>query len=174
MEGQTTIDLLALARVITPISCTDASGLPLGSSLSNRRKYVFLDVGLMQHICGIETDLLQQPEIIQINRGSVAEQFVGQELLAHADPNLSAELFFWARDKSGSSSEVDYCIAAVEEITASVSEVKNLAAQTAEEAVSSSAASEESSAALTQVSNVISDLSVIANRINESMERLNG
>jgi len=111
MEGQTTIDLLALARVITPISCTDASGLPLGSSLSNRRKYVFLDVGLMQHICGIETDLLQQPEIIQINRGSVAEQFVGQELLAHADPNLSAELFFWARDKSGSSSEVDYCIA---------------------------------------------------------------
>jgi len=64
--------------------------------------------------------------------------------------------------------------AAVEEITASVSEVKNLAAQTAEEAVSSSAASEESSAALTQVSNVISDLSVIANRINESMERLNG
>jgi methyl-accepting chemotaxis protein len=64
--------------------------------------------------------------------------------------------------------------AAVEEITASVSEVKSLSEQTAQEAVSSSAASEESSAALNQVSTVIADLSVIATRINESMDRLNG
>lgn len=105
------MELLTLARVITRISCTDASGLPLGSSLSNRLKYLFLDVGLMQHICGIEADILKQGEIIQINRGGVAEQFVGQELLAYADPHLSADLYFWARDKAGSSSEVDYCIA---------------------------------------------------------------
>ncbi|MFH0967016.1 MAG: AAA family ATPase [Methanobacteriota archaeon] len=105
------MELLTLARVITRISCTDASGLPLGSSLSNRQKYLFLDVGLMQHICGIEADILKKAEIIQINRGSVAEQYVGQELLANADPNLSTDLFFWARDKPGSSSEVDYCIA---------------------------------------------------------------
>lgn len=64
--------------------------------------------------------------------------------------------------------------AAVEEITASVSEVKTMSELTAQEAVSSSAASEESSAALNQVSNVISDLSIIASRINDSMERLNG
>jgi uncharacterized protein len=104
------MELLTLARVITRISCTDASGLPLGASVSNRLKYLFLDVGLMQHICGIETDILKQADIIQINRGSVAEQYVGQEILANADPNLNTDLFFWARDKIGSSSEVDYCI----------------------------------------------------------------
>ena len=64
--------------------------------------------------------------------------------------------------------------AAVEEITASISEVKTLSEQTALEAIGSSAASEESSAALNQVATVISDLSVIATRINSSMDRLNG
>ena len=64
--------------------------------------------------------------------------------------------------------------AAVEEITASVSEVKNLSEETAKEAVGSSAASEQSSAALNQVSTVIADLSVIATKINASMDRLNG
>ncbi|HWQ68293.1 MAG TPA: DUF4143 domain-containing protein [Methanospirillum sp.] len=109
-EIKQTIELLTLARVITRISCTDASGLPLGASLSNRLKYIFLDVGLIQHICGIGTEILTLEDIIQIHRGGVAEQFVGQELLAHTDPNISSDLFFWARDKSGSSSEVDYCI----------------------------------------------------------------
>ena len=64
--------------------------------------------------------------------------------------------------------------AAVEEITASVSEVKALSNETATEAMSSASASEESSAALNQIATIISDLSIIATRINESMSRLNG
>ena len=64
--------------------------------------------------------------------------------------------------------------AAVEEITASVSEVRNLSEQTAKEAVGSSAATEEASSALNQVSTIIADLSVIATKINASMDRLNG
>ena len=64
--------------------------------------------------------------------------------------------------------------AAVEEITASVSEVRNLSEQTAKEAAGSSASAEEASSALNQVSTVIADLSVIATRINDSMDRLNG
>lgn len=44
----------------------------------------------------------------------------------------------------------------------------------AREATNSAAASEESSAALNQVAQIISDLSVIATRINDSMTRLNG
>lgn len=109
-EIKNALSLLTLARVINPVFCTDASGLPLGATLSGRIKYIFLDIGLMQHICGIETEILDQSDVMQINKGNLAEQYVGQELLAHANPFLSSELYFWARDKQGSSSEIDYCI----------------------------------------------------------------
>lgn len=104
------LHLLTLARVITPVSSTDASGLPLGATLSSRQKYIFLDIGLMQHLCGLNTEILSQKDMMQINKGNLAEQFIGQELLALEDPFISSELYFWARDKQGSSSEIDYCI----------------------------------------------------------------
>ncbi len=42
--------------------------------------------------------------------GPLAEQFVGQEILAISDPLLDEHLFFWTREKVGSSAEVDYII----------------------------------------------------------------
>ncbi|WP_052288844.1 ATP-binding protein [Methanospirillum hungatei] len=104
------LHLLSLARVITPVYGTDASGLPLGATLSNKQKYIFLDIGLMQHLCGLNAEIMSLKDVMQINRGSLAEQFIGQELLALEDPFISSELYFWARDKTGSSSEIDYCI----------------------------------------------------------------
>jgi predicted AAA+ superfamily ATPase len=45
-----------------------------------------------------------------INRGALAEQFIGQHLL-HASPSwIKPELYYWTRHKKGSSSEVDYII----------------------------------------------------------------
>jgi len=64
----------------------------------------------MQHLCGLNTEILSQKDMMQINKGNLAEQFIGQELLALEDPFISSELYFWARDKQGSSSEIDYCI----------------------------------------------------------------
>ena len=43
----------------------------------------------------------------QINAGTLAEQFVGQELLAYVDCYLEPHLFFWETEKTGSA-EVDY------------------------------------------------------------------
>ncbi|WP_181391389.1 ATP-binding protein [Methanospirillum stamsii] len=110
-ELKTALHLLTLARVITPVFSTDASGLPLRAKLSNRQKFIFLDIGLMQHLCGLNAEILSQKEMMQINKGNLAEQFIGQELLALEDPYISSELYFWARDKQGSSSEIDFCIA---------------------------------------------------------------
>ena len=45
-----------------------------------------------------------------INRGSLAEQFVGQELLSYSSPLMDAELFYWVREKRGSTAEVDFII----------------------------------------------------------------
>ncbi len=48
--------------------------------------------------------------IMLINRGSQAEQFAGQELLAYSKPYMQSELFYWDRQKPNSSAEVDYVI----------------------------------------------------------------
>ncbi len=42
------------------------------------------------------------------DKGALAEQFVGQELLALNGPHEPPSLYFWSREKTGSSAEVDY------------------------------------------------------------------
>lgn len=105
------LDLLALAGVIKPIYLTSASGLPLAAQINeNKFKLNFLDVGLMQNSCGLQSQLSVSNDFMQINSGAVAEQFVGQELGANADKHAESRLFFWARDKRNSLAEVDYVI----------------------------------------------------------------
>ncbi|OHB77968.1 MAG: hypothetical protein A2Z34_10665 [Planctomycetes bacterium RBG_16_59_8] len=105
------LDLLALAGVVKPIYATKASGLPLGAQIDERKfKLNFLDVGLMQNSLGLQGQLCVEENILRINVGAVAEQFIGQELTAYADRNQRSGLFFWAREKRGSSAEVDYVV----------------------------------------------------------------
>lgn len=102
------VELLSLARVIRPIYCSSASGLPLGAQVDIQKfKVTFLDIGLMQLACGFQVET-QTKDIMQINSGAVAEQLIGQELKAYHDPYQNNQLYFWARDKRGSSAEVDY------------------------------------------------------------------
>lgn len=105
------LNLLALAGIVKPIYSTKASGLPLGAQINEQRfKINFLDVGLMQNSCGLQGRLSTAEDFMQINAGAVAEQFVGQELVAYSDRHLQASLYFWAREKKGSMAEVDYVI----------------------------------------------------------------
>ncbi|PIV53232.1 MAG: hypothetical protein COS17_04880 [Elusimicrobia bacterium CG02_land_8_20_14_3_00_37_13] len=103
------INLLSLAGVIRQVIATAAAGIPLGAQSNDKKfKLNYLDIGLMQNACGLQAKLLLDADIMQINSGSVAEQFVGQELRAYEDRYMDRQLFFWARDKRNSSAEVDY------------------------------------------------------------------
>ncbi len=105
------LNLLTLAGIVRPIYLTKASGLPLGAQINEQKfKLNFLDVGLMQNSCGLQGRLSIEEDFMQINAGSVAEQFVGQELTAYSDRHQQVSLYFWAREKKGSMAEVDYVI----------------------------------------------------------------
>src|SRR3989337_3606845 len=105
------LNLLTLAGIVRPIYLTKASGLPLGAQINERKfKLNFLDVGLMQNSCGLQGRLSIEEDFMQINSGSVAEQFVGQELTAYSDKHQQFCLYFWAREKKGSMAEVDFAI----------------------------------------------------------------
>ncbi len=103
--------LLADARCLSIACHSGGHGIPLEAEANEKKiKVVYLDVGLMQRAIGLDSRILLEKDIVTINAGSVAEQFVGQELISIGEPYEENKLFFWARDKKGSSAEVDYLV----------------------------------------------------------------
>ena len=104
------VDLLEKAGVVRRVQATGGAGLPLGAEADDRYyKLLLFDVGLMQNALGAAEELLDG-DPMRVNDGALAEQFVGQELLAAAPPHRTPELFFWARREKGSNAEVDYLL----------------------------------------------------------------
>jgi hypothetical protein len=101
-------DLLCLAQVIRRIPAAAPAGLPLGAAASARRfKALMVDIGLLQHLCGMPVDVeYAKSDLLDIYEGALAEQFVGQELIAAGQ----GELHYWSREAKGSQAEVDFLL----------------------------------------------------------------
>lgn len=67
-----------------------------------------MDIGLLQCATELDYDATFNEDILQINAGAIAEQFVGQELIAYSNCYESKELYFWKREKKNSTAEIDY------------------------------------------------------------------
>ncbi len=65
----------------------------------------------MQQATGTSAETLLNKDILQINSGSVAEQFVGQQLRTLQPIFEQHKLFYWCRENKNSSAEIDYVIA---------------------------------------------------------------
>jgi predicted AAA+ superfamily ATPase len=110
-ELKEALSLLIRAGVIHQIVATSGAGLPLAAqSKEHLFKILFLDVGLMQRACGLDALIATATDFLAINAGAVAEQFVGQELLAYSPAYEDPSLFFWQRERRGSQAEVDYLL----------------------------------------------------------------
>lgn len=108
-ELKKAVTALRLAGVITPVYLSKAAGLPLSASIHEKDfKLLFLDVGLVKYASRIDASLLLREDVLLINHGAIAEQFVGQELISHQPSFDHAELFYWHKEQSKGSAEVDY------------------------------------------------------------------
>ncbi len=107
------IELLAMARVISKVIHSHCSGLPLQADVEEKvYKLLFLDVGLMNAICGLDwRSISQMEEIKLVNQGAVAEQFIGQHLQAMLADSPNRELNYWLREGRSSNAELDFVIA---------------------------------------------------------------
>jgi len=112
------LELLQKAGLVIPVICTSANGIPLGAETNYRKqKMILLDTGIFQSILGLEiADLLLSNDFEVINKGAIAEQFVGLELLKSASCYMPQNLYFWTREKANSSAEVDYLVQKGEKI----------------------------------------------------------
>lgn len=104
------VDLLIKARVCTKVKGTAANGVPLEAEIKdNYLKMIFLDIGLCCSVLGITLNqLLPFDEINLINKGSLAEQVVGQLLRSSYPPYIEPNLYYWLREEKQSNAELDY------------------------------------------------------------------
>lgn len=101
-------ELLEMARLFSKVRAASPGGVPLGASASEKIfKTIFLDIGLMSNMNGFYSDkTVPKQKFSSAWNGKMAEQFVGQELRASGNENL----YYWVREKRGSSAETDYLI----------------------------------------------------------------
>jgi predicted AAA+ superfamily ATPase len=111
---KTALDLLTLAGLIMPVTHTSANGLPLGAESNPKyRKFLFLDVGLMQSLLGIQAaDFLLANEIDFVNKGGLSEMFAGLELVKYGNYLKKPEMYYWQRMERNAQAEVDYLMSA--------------------------------------------------------------
>lgn len=105
------IEVLQEAGLIYQVFLSKATGLPLNSLINHKYyKILFLDIGLAKCSSNLGLQTLLQEDIMLVNNGNLVEQFVGQELLAHKPPYMPGELFYWGKNNTRSTAEVDYVI----------------------------------------------------------------
>src|SRR3990167_7415448 len=106
------LELLEKAGLLYKVMHSAAQGIPIGAQADpDKFKLIFLDVGLSQALLKLDiSSWLIDPTTNFINKGELVEAFIGQELLAYADPISKESLFYWARETSSSSAEIDYVI----------------------------------------------------------------
>lgn len=105
-------ELLEKAGLVIPVYHTSSNGLPLEYEKNFKKfKVIFFDIGLALRILRIPVkELLLNNDITLINEGGLAEQFVGQELLAYSSCREKGHLYYWHREAKSSNAEIDYVI----------------------------------------------------------------
>jgi len=101
------LDLLSMSRIIKLVHNTKATAIPLEhGALDKVFKTLFLDIGLSNHILKLRLTNLENINLF--NEGSLAEQFIGQELLCLPPYFTENNIYYWMREKRNSEAEIDY------------------------------------------------------------------
>ena len=109
---KTAVETLILAGLVYPVTHSSANGIPLGAEINEKyRRMILLDTGLLQRILNLDiSDILSSNDLQVVNRGAIAETFIGTELVKSASCYSPYPLYCWHREKAGSNAEVDYVV----------------------------------------------------------------
>ena len=112
------IEMLEKARICLRVSSSHCSGIPLHADIDwFSFKLLYFDIGLMNHICGMNWRTLGKMDHVQlVNEGAIAEQFIGQHLAYAGGGREAPSLVYWLREGKKNNAEVDYVIASGSEI----------------------------------------------------------
>ncbi len=96
---------------------SSADTVPLGAEIKIRiSKFLFIDIGLLLSAQGLPPQSIINSKLELANRGSLAEQFVGQQLLYAKPGYVNPELYYWQPPRSETQAEVDFLYVHANEI----------------------------------------------------------
>ncbi|MBK7173741.1 MAG: DUF4143 domain-containing protein [Bacteroidales bacterium] len=80
---------------------TAANGIPLGAEVNPKNfKIILFDHGIFQRILGLElSSYLTETDFTSVNKGTLAEQYVGTEIIKNHARNSRPQLYYWHREK---------------------------------------------------------------------------
>jgi len=112
------LQLLIKAGLVIPVTHSSSNGLPLGGGANpQKQKMLVYDTGIFQRMMGLDLeDFLLSKKFDAINRGNLAEQFVGLELIKSESCYQHPSLYYWHREAKSSNAEVDYVMPISQEI----------------------------------------------------------
>lgn len=99
--------LLEKAMLLELVYPTTSVSLPAIGEVKRMPKLLWMDTGLVNYQAGVRMEYLGAKDILDLWRGRLAEQIVGQELLA-LNNKVSNRRQFWVRGKS--QAEVDFLV----------------------------------------------------------------
>jgi predicted AAA+ superfamily ATPase len=111
-QAKETLSLLEMAGLVYKVYHTSGEGVPLGAGVNYKKfKALLHDVGIFQQLSGLRiTDLLVANNVDTLNKGNIAEAFAGLEMMKYANAYEKMPIYYWHREKRGSSAEVDYLV----------------------------------------------------------------
>ena len=112
------LDLLVMAGLVYPITHSAANGIPLGAEINLKyQRFILLDTGLFQRVLNLDVaQIFVTNDFQTINRGAIAEIFVGLELIKGSSCYNPISLYCWQREKRQGSAQIDYLIQQGEQI----------------------------------------------------------
>lgn len=102
-EGFRTLDDAKLIRLIYPTTDQEP---PLKADLKKSPRLQFLDTGLVNYALGIQAEMLSMSDLNSAFKGAIIPHLITQEMIS-LQHITSHKPFFWVREKSQSSAEVD-------------------------------------------------------------------
>jgi len=112
------LDLLVMAGLVYPITHSAANGIPLGAEINLKfQRFILFDTGLFQRVLNLDAaQILISDHFQTINRGAIAEIFVGLELIKGVSCYNPISLYCWQREKRQGDAQVDYLVQQGEQI----------------------------------------------------------
>lgn len=112
LQIKESLNLLIMAGLVIPVTHTSANGIPMGAEVNpKKRKLLLLDTGIFQRLMQLDiSELLFTDDFKLVNKGGIAEQFIGLEILKNASCYNQTELYYWHREALNSNAEIDYLI----------------------------------------------------------------
>ncbi len=106
------LEVLVQAGLAYKVYHSSSRGIPLGGQIkANKFKVILFDSGIHLQMLGLDLqEILIAQDIDLINKGSLAEIFVGNELIKYFSETSQKDIYYWHRENRASNAEVDYVI----------------------------------------------------------------